>query len=239
MDVPTTILFVTALGAGVLRGFTGFGGALAMAPVFTTLLGPIAALGTISALNVLTTWQMVRPAWRLMERPVVLPMIGASLVLTPAGMLAIFWLQPDIVRTIIGFAVAASGLLMLLLVRRTFHVSSAGAVMVGAVGGVLNGLAGIGGPPAALCLLSRDGPAGAGRAGLIVYVAATQLGTAIVALALGALDLVALIWALLLAPVYILGTAFGAWLFRRAPDQIFRFAAAMFVTLLGLVVALA
>jgi uncharacterized membrane protein YfcA len=57
-------LAATALAAGVLRGFTGFGGALAMAPVFAVLLGPAASLGTVVAVNLLTSWQMLGASWR-------------------------------------------------------------------------------------------------------------------------------------------------------------------------------
>ncbi len=227
------LLALTALGAGVLRGFTGFGGALAMAPVFAVMLGPAASLGTVVAVNLLAAWQMLAPSWRLMERGVVLPMAAASVAATPIGLTTVLLVEPAAARRAVGLAVAAGGLLLLLGWRRRGEARLPGTLAVGAAGGVLNGLAGIGGPPAAAWLLAGGSGAARDRAGLVVYVALTQAATALAAALAGALDAAALLRAAWLAPLYVAGTWAGAALFRHAPERIFRAGAAGVVLTLG------
>jgi len=212
------VLAATALAAGVLRGFTGFGGALAMAPVYSVLLGPAASLGTIVAVNLLTAWQMLGSSWPAMQRGLVLPMAAAATATIPLGMAAVLWLDAGLVRRLVGLAVVGSGLLLLAGWHRWGPARLPGTLAVGAAGGVLNGLAGIGGPPAALRLLAGSGGAARDRAGLVVYVALTQAATAVAAAGTGVLGMEALLRAVWLAPLYMVGTWGGAALFRSAPS---------------------
>lgn len=230
-------LAATALVAGVLRGFTGFGGALAMAPVYAVLLGPAASLGTVVAVNLLTAWQMLGTSWQTMQRGLVLPMAAAAAAATPLGVAAVLWLDAELVRRLVGAAVIGSGLLLLVGRRRQRPARLSSTLLVGAAGGVLNGLAGIGGPPAALWLLAGSGGAARDRAGLVVYVALTQAATAAMAACTGVLGGEALLRAAWLAPLYMLGTWSGAMLFRSTPERLFRTAAVGAVLALGAVAA--
>ncbi len=238
MSYVASVLAASALAAGLIKGFTGFGGALVMAPLFTLVLTPRETLGVVVAVNVATAWQLFAPSWRTMQRGVVLPMSLACALATPIGVAAIVLVAPTLGRRMIGFAVLASGLALLSGWRRRGTPRLLSTLVVGAVGGILNGLAGIGGPPAALWLLAgRDG-ALRDRAGLIVYVALTQAAAAAVAAVVGALNIDALKSALWLAPLYIAGTYAGAHLFNLAPERIVRIAAIALIVGLGGVAAL-
>jgi hypothetical protein len=226
-------LAAAAFAAGLIKGFTGFGGALVMAPLFTLVLTPRETLGMVVAVNVATAWQLLAPSWKTMQRRIVLPMALASALATPLGVAAVILIDAALSRRMIGIAVLASGLALLSGWRRVGPPRLANTLLIGALGGILNGLAGIGGPPAALWLLAgRDG-ASRDRAGLIVYVALTQAATAAVAAAAGALNVVALYSVLWLAPLHILGTEVGARLFKLAPEGAARIAAIMIIISLG------
>lgn len=236
-EAEAVILALTALGAGILRGFTGFGGALAMAPVFTMVLGPAASLGSVVAVNLLTAWQILGPSWRCMERQVVLPMAAASIAATPLGLAAILLVEPGVMRRVVGLAVIGSAVLLLLGWRRRGEARLPGTLATGVAGGVLNGLAGIGGPPAAAWLLAGGGSAARDRAGLVVYVAITQAAIAPAAMLAGVLDAETLLRAAWLAPLHMAGTWAGAALFGRTSEAFFRVGAAYAVLLLGAVAA--
>jgi uncharacterized membrane protein YfcA len=170
-----------------------------------------------------------------MQRGLVLPMAGAAAAATPLGVAAVLWLDAELVRHLVGLAVVGSGLLLLVGWRRQGPARLPGTLVVGAAGGVLNGLAGIGGPPAALWLLAGDGGAARDRAGLVVYVALTQAARAAVAACTGVLGREALLRATWLA--YMVGTWGGATLFRSTPKRLFRVVAVSTVLALGTVAA--
>lgn len=227
------ILGVTALIAGIVKGFTGFGGALVMAPLFALDLGPRETLGTVVAINLVTAWQLLRPSWRNMQRDIVLPMAGASAIATPLGIVAVMMLDPQTGCRVIGLGVLACGVALMRGWRRKGSPRLSITLLVGVLGGILNGLAGIGGPPAALWLLAGKEGAGRDRAGLIVYVALTQTATAILAVLTGALGVVEIERTLWLAPLYFIGTTFGARLFTVVPEKAVRQAVILLIILLG------
>lgn len=82
-----------------------------------------------------------------MERAVVLPMAVACIVTTPLGILAIHVLDPAQGRRLIGAVVLARGLALLAGLRRNGVARLLPTTLVGGAGGILNGLAGMGGPP--------------------------------------------------------------------------------------------
>ena len=238
MSGMVLITAMAALMAGIVKGFTGFGGALVMAPLFALTLGPRETLGTVVAVNLVTAWQLLRPSWRDMQRDIVLPMASASAIATPLGIVAVMMLDPQAGRRVIGFGVLACGLALIGGWRRRGAPRLSGTLLVGAFGGILNGLAGIGGPPAALWLLAGQEGASRDRAGLIVYVALTQSATALLAIGTGALGLAALERTFWLAPLYVLGTILGARLFTAVPEKAARQAVILLVILLGALAAL-
>jgi uncharacterized membrane protein YfcA len=226
-------LMAIAFAAGIVKGFTGFGGSLVMAPLFALLLGPAATFGTVVVINVATAWQMLRPSWVLMERAVVLPMAVACIVTTPLGILAIQVLDPAQGRRLIGAVVLASGLALLAGLRRNGVARLLPTTLVGGAGGILNGLAGMGGPPAALWLLARDADAGRDRAGLIVYVALTQAAGVVLAIMSGSLDSPTFIRAMWLAPLHVAGATIGFRLFRFARGRAFKVATTVTIIAIG------
>ena len=238
MSQSALVLALVAFLAGIIKGFTGFGGALVMAPVFLTLLSPGETLGTVVAVNVATAWQLLRPSWRAMQPRVVLPMAAACAAATPAGIALILVLDPASGRRIVGTAVLLSGIALLVGWRRVRSPNLAATLLVGALSGVMNGLAGVGGPPAALWLLAgRDG-AVRDRSGLIVYVALTQTTVAAMAAYAGVIGGATVLRALALVPLHVLGTWVGAHLFHKAPDRTARFAAILVIVVLGAVTAI-
>ncbi len=233
MSQTALVLAAAAFVAGIIKGFTGFGGSLVMAPLFIVVLSPAQTLGTVVAVNVATAWQLLRQSWGCMQPEVVLPMAAACALATPAGIALVLLVDPATGRRIIGVAVLASGIALLSGWRRLRPPRMTNTLLVGALSGIMNGLAGVGGPPAALWLLAgRDGAA-RDRAGLIVYVALTQAAVAAMIIVAGVLDGPALLRALLLAPLHVAGTLAGARLFHTVPDTTVRITAIVIIVVLG------
>ncbi len=227
-------LAAIAFFAGIIKGFTGFGGSLVMAPLFALMLGSGPTLGTVVMINLATAWQMLLPSWRAMQRAIVLPMSFACIAATPLGMLAIAILDAAQGRRLIGIVVLLSGVALLAGIRRSGPARVGPTLLVGICGGVLNGLAGMGGPPAALWLLAGGEGADRDRAGLLVYVALTQAAAVLMATYSGALDSAALLRALTLAPLHLVGTILGARIFRSAPERLFKTASISVIIAVGI-----
>lgn len=201
--------------AGLLRGFTGFGAGLFMAPLLSTLAGPLRAVPLLILLDAAVSAVLVPPVLPRL-RPGPLARLGLPAVAAlPAGSFLLTALPPRALRAGIGLVVLATVIALAAGWRARKAPGLLGTGAVGAASGLLTGAAGIGGPPVILFHLSGPGAPPDVRAGLIGFFTLTQ-GAALALLAARGL----LSWELLgqgaaLAPVFLASAWAGAVLFRR------------------------
>ena len=149
-------------------------------------------------------------------------MVAGALVGVPIGTCFLSRLDPVTTRWIIsGFVFA---LLLLLLsgwrYRGKDHPSL--AVGIGGLSGFCSGLAQTGGPPIVGYWLGRPiGPAIA-RANILLFFGASDFFSAVSYALTGLITADALKFACLVGPVYAIGVWFGASLFGRASERLFR-----------------
>ena len=94
----TVLVVGTAFIAGVMRGFSGFGAALTIAPVLALAVGPRAAIPAIMIVMVVTSLQLVPRAWKDANWPVVIPLsIGGSIGI-PIGAWLLIVIDPEFIR---------------------------------------------------------------------------------------------------------------------------------------------
>ena len=227
------------LGAGVMKGFSGFGAGMIMAPLLSLLYTPVEAVAIIILVDLISSAQMLpsalpRTNWRL-----VLPMMAASLVAAPFATRVLFTTDVEVMRRVIGGAVLFFALVMLSGWRYRGAQRPAISLVVGALTGLLAGGTGMGAPIVVLYVLSNQASAARNRASLLA------LSTVIVSYLLflfilnDAIEAVTLWRAGVLAPVMIFGTWAGARLFSGASEGLFRRVALLAVLSAGVAVVLA
>jgi hypothetical protein len=97
-DPGLPFVCLVSLIAGLVYGFAGFGSALIFMPLGDAVrLAPSAvAAFSMSALASLVT--VVPGAWKVADRPTVLTMIGACVLFTPLGVLALRFAPPEVIQ---------------------------------------------------------------------------------------------------------------------------------------------
>ena len=221
--------------AGLVRGFTGFGSALIIMPVASSVLGPFAALTFIPVVEFWGPLPNLRAAWRTGDaREVALLLVGAALTL-PLGLWALSLLDP----AVFGWAVSVVVLVLLILVmtgwRYSGRLSRPSTVGVGGVGGFLGGLVGLPGPPVIMLYMASALPIAAIRANFLLYLLGIDLLMFAVFATTGLLDPLAMIVGLLCVPVYMGANVVGASLFDPKAERLFRAAAYIVIALSAIV----
>ena len=226
-------LLLAATVAGVLRGFSGFGAALVLAPVVSLIVGTHVAVPAIILSIFVTTVQLFAPTWSQVRRSDQLALSLAGCIGVPAGVVLLIYLDPELMRRSISAVTALFALLLMTGWRYSHQPSRYGSAAMGALGGVLSGAASIGGPPVIVYLLAGPGSAAQTRASLIYYFAFTQL-TAIVMFSIGGLmNWEVVVTAAVVSPSLILGTWAGVRLFHLASERVFRIAALTILLIVG------
>ena len=211
-----------AVVAGVVRGITGFGGAMVMAPPLALLLGPALAVPIVLMLESVAAAPMLVQTRAQVRWPVVGPILAAACLAAPLGSYVLVVAEPQLLRRAIAVIVIVFSLLMLRGWRYAGKQRTATSVAIGAVSGAMLGATSIGGPPVILYLLSGPDPVASTRANLSLYVAATAFAGLVSLWAGGVLAVSAVLAGLLLAPGYLAGLAGGVRAFARFDDQRFR-----------------
>jgi len=225
--------FAIAVAAGVVRGITGFGGALVMTPPLALLAGPALAVPVALLLESVVAAPMLVHTRRDVRWRVVGPILATACAAVPLGAWLLATADPLALRRAIAVIVIVFSLLLLRGWRYTGRQRIATSIGLGALSGTMAGATSIGGPPVILYLLSGPDPVAVTRANLTLFVAVTSLA-AIAALWLGGiLGLPAALAALALAPGYYGGLVAGTKAFARFNDVRFR----QFTLLLMIVVS--
>lgn len=235
LDTTSVILIVgaTAIG-GFLRGFVGFGGALALVPALALAVGPRVAVAVASLVGLPAVFQLLREALRHADRRRVAPIALAILAAAPVGSLILTRIDQRIMTGAIGMIVMLLAMLTWKAPKGEFMRKRWVGIVAGAASGLLQGAAGIGGPPSVAVLMAQGGEARRLRADVLAVTATIALCGATSHLSFGLFTHKALIIALILLPIFVGCTWFGARFFLLRGSRYFRAAALAILIGIGL-----
>ena len=140
------VITVIAIAGGVIRGFTGFGSVLVMAPLISIFLDPAPTVAMIMILEACVAVQLLPRALRHTNWRLVGLLVAGALVTTPFGVQILVHLDQEVMRRILGVIVVIWAAVMLTGLRYRGGVSDPVTVGVGAASGALMGVTGIGRP---------------------------------------------------------------------------------------------
>ena len=203
---------------GLVRGITGFGGAMMMAPMLSVLIGPVptvvtALVSETAAALVMFPDALPKARWRTLIY-LTLP----ALLTVPLGGYLLLTLDPGVARKMIAGVVVVSSLLLLLGVRYSGSPRAATSIVLGGLVGALLGATSVGAPPVILYLLSGPDPVAVTRANLTVFVTAISVIGLVMLAAAGAISAKLGISALAFSVVFLLATWLGGKLFVRLSE---------------------
>ena len=211
-----------AFVSGTARGFSGFGSALIFMPLASSIADPRLVAALLLIIDFVAAAPLLPGAWEKADRKATAIMVAGALIGVPIGTYFLSRLEPVTTRWIISAFVFA--LLMLLLSGWRYRGKDHAAVSVGIGGlsGFCSGLAQTGGPPIVGYWLGRPLPSVIARANILLFFGASDLFSAVSYAMAGLITMDAILFALVVGPVYAVGVWFGASLFGKASETAFR-----------------
>ncbi len=225
------------LAGGFMRGFTGFGFAMAAVPLLALVIPPVRAVPFVILLQLAASlWD-----WREARRQAhwqSLPWLMAGAVIgTPLGTLGLAAMSADWAR----LAIAGALLLAVVLLARGFKlkVMPGRPVLAGAglLAGILNGIAAMPGPPVIVLYLAGALTILVGRASLLIFFSVNNAVGAISAGAAGLIPPGTLVIALAALPLLLAAQWIGRQVFLRASPKRYRQVALGFLMALAAITA--
>lgn len=213
---------VIAFVSATARGFSGFGSALIFMPLASSIAAPRLVAALLLIIDFVAAAPLAPSAWKYADRKATAIIVLGALVGVPFGTYFLSRLDPVTTRWIIsGFVFA----LLLLLVSGWRYRGKdylAISIGVGGLSGFCSGLAQTGGPPIVGYWLGRPVAPAVARANILLFFAASDFFSVVSYAWAGLITSDAIRLSLLIGPIYAIGIWFGASLFGRASETLFR-----------------
>ena len=234
-DWPIYAAIAVTAVAGLMRGYSGFGTAILLAPAYSVLWGPRIGVPVMLLMELVVSMQLVPKAFGEANRRVILPIGAAACLATPLGAFILFTAEQDVLRRFIGGFVLVFGLLLMSGWR--YHGSRPLPLnlAVGSLAGLLKGATGISGPPVILYLLAGPEAVRQHRANLILFFGTISVISVIPPALGGLIGWSTVAKLLLLLPVLMLCVPLGSRLFHIPPERWYRRAALFLLVSTGVI----
>lgn len=215
-------LSAAALLAGLVRGFSGFGAAMVFIPLASVVVRPEVAVPLLLIADNLATLHITLPSFRRCCWPEILPLTAGAVLTLPLGVALLVSVDPLAMRWAISVTILVAVALLASGWRLERTLPLAGTAAVGGLAGLAGGAASLYGPPLILFWLSGRSGAAQVRDNIYAIFGLLAVAAVVVQGLNGLLTAAVLREALMLLPVYVMGTLAGARLFRGAGDLLFR-----------------
>ena len=224
-DISTSIalaICAIAFVSGTARGFSGFGSALIFMPLASSVAAPRLVAALLLVIDLLAAAPVLPNAWPAAAGEATAAATAGALVGVPIGTYFLTVLEPVTTRWIISCFVAA--LLALLLSGWRYHGKEhvALSVGVGGLSGFCSGLAQTGGPPIVAYWLGRPISSVISRANIVLFFGASDFFSLVSYWFTGLITIESVKFSLIVGPIYGVGVWFGATLFGKASEKVFR-----------------
>ncbi|HYC18180.1 MAG TPA: sulfite exporter TauE/SafE family protein [Pseudolabrys sp.] len=239
MTINDVAVVVVVTLAGFIRGITGFGGAMLMAPSLSLIIGAVPTVVIALLLETAAALVMFSDALPRINKRVLFYLTLPACFTIPIGGYLLLTLDPLVARKLISAVVAVFSLILLLGLRYSGPHRPTTSLVLGSVVGVMLGATSVGAPPVILYLLSGPDPQAVTRANLTVFVTVISAVGLVMLLFAGAFTTGLMISASLLCIPYLAATWLGGALFARMSEIGVRRFALGFMFTMGVVGLLA
>jgi hypothetical protein len=221
--VTYVLLFVGALAGGFVSGLAGFGTALMALGIWLYVLPPSVAVPLVLVCSVIAQSAMLPSMWKSFDLTLIWPFLIGGLLGVPLGTMLVAHADPAVFKLTIGILLLVFPTALYFSAPMAFQFGGKIADgIVGFIGGILGGLAGLSGPPPILWASIR-GWGKHERRGIFQTFNWTVLFVALCLQAASGLVAREVIWLTVLAfPATLIGTWLGAQLYHALSDRNFR-----------------
>jgi uncharacterized membrane protein YfcA len=221
--VGYVLLFVGALAGGFVSGLAGFGTALMALGIWLYVLPPSAAVPLVLICSLVAQTTTLPSMWKSFDLTLVRPFLIGGLLGVPIGTMLVAHSDPNVFKLTVGILLLVFPTALYFSAPMAFEFGGKIADgIVGFIGGILGGLAGLSGPPPILWASVR-GWGKDERRGVFQTFNWTVLFVALCLQAASGLVAREVIWLAVLAfPGTVLGSWIGARLYHALSDRNFR-----------------
>ena len=212
---------LVAFGAGLIRGFTGFGGPAFILAIMTLFFTPVSIVSKIVVVDFLANAYLFKACLREINWRATAKMVIPTLLAMPLGHWLLIELDPAIMKRAMALIIATACILMLAGFRYRHPMTTGWLILAGICSGIVFGGSYIA-LVAVVFILLGPYDKDAGRTLIVAWSFFTVLGFALIAAVSGTTGVDDIVIAAPGAATYLLGSWLGSHGFRRSSEKLFR-----------------
>lgn len=209
--------------SGILRGFSGFGASLFSVSILSLIFAPSDVAPIMMGVQILSGLQTFFSDRHFIHWPCVTPLAIASVVTAMVGVVALVTVDTDQARLGMSLIVTAAVVVLISGWRYQSTPRLEVSLGVGAISGLLNGFAAMGGPPLIAFFLGGPFMPATSRSSMTFLFMLQGAASLICIAVLGGLGVDALLTIIAVFPLMAAGTVVGTSLFRAIGSTHYRF----------------
>ena len=218
------IITIVAFGAGLIRGFTGFGGPAFMLAILTLFFTPYSIVSKILVVDFLASMFLFRTVYREIDWRSTAYLTVPTLLAMPLGHWLLLEMDPLWMKRSMAMIIAVACVFMLIGFRYRNPLSAVGLIVLGLCTGIVFGASYIA-LVAVVVILLGPYDKNQGRTLIISWSSFTVLGFALMSALSGTTGIDDITIAAPGAAAYLFGTWLGSLGFHNASETLFRRAA--------------
>jgi hypothetical protein len=215
------IIAIVAFGAGLVRGFTGFGGPAFILAILTLFFTPYSIVSKILVVDFIASLYLFKAVYRDIDWRATTCMVIPTLLFMPLGHWLLVELDPLWMKRAMAVIIACACLLMLGGFRYRQPMTTTWLVFLGVFAGIVFGGSYIA-LVAVVFILLGPYDRHQGRTLIISWSSFTVLGFALISLLSGTTGVDDIVTAAPGAATYLFGTWLGSHGFHNASEKLFR-----------------
>lgn len=215
------IIAIVAFGAGLIRGFTGFGGPAFIIAILTLFFTPFSVVSKVLVVDFIASIYLFKAVYREIDWRATASMVIPTLLFMPLGHWLLIELDPLWMKRGIAVIIAIACTLMLCGFRYRHPITTSWLIVIGIVAGIVFGGSYIA-LIAVVCIMLGPYDKHQGRTLIISWSTFVVLGFAFISTVSGTTGIDDVIAAAPGAATYLLGTWLGSKGFNNASEQLFR-----------------
>lgn len=227
--------FMSILFASLTQGVTGFGFALVAVPLLSFFIPELRNITPIIVIYSLMT--NVIMAYKLRSHIYfkrIIYLIVFAIIATPIGTYMLICVNVKLLKFIIGIVIVITAFFMFKNFKIEIKNEKLSYALVGALSGILNGSAGLSGPPIVLFLTNQNVDKDQFRANITFFGLATNIFAVILFWFEGIINNSVLHFTIIYLLALIIGVALGIIVSTKINEHIFRNITILLIALLGL-----
>jgi uncharacterized membrane protein YfcA len=225
---------LVAFGAGLIRGFTGFGGPAFILAILTLFFTPVSIVSKILVVDFFTNVYLFKACYRQINWRATLTMVIPTVIFMPLGHWLLIELDPVWMKRAMALIISAACVMMLIGFRYKHPMTRGWLIFVGICSGIVFGGTYIA-LVAVVFILLGPYDKNEGRTLIVAWTFFTVVGFALISAVSGTTGLHDITTALPGAVTYMLGAWLGSQGFRRSSEKLFRRAAITILLALSIV----